>query len=285
MPPPRTINQALAARLLTGSTMSQIGWLLLGTGSIFFWSFVWHADISGWRFRPELVVETHGQALGCRATGYSEGGGRYRRGTPIYENFYRYEVAGQRFERSSFAKGRCLSGPVMVEYLRPQPGVSRIVGMRRQPFGAWATVVALLPATGLGMVLAGMLIGQGRLRLVRDGLLTTGKLIQTKRTNIQSNNRQVYRLTFEYQAQHGGTGQVTMSTNRPERFSGKEGQELFYDPANLKRAVLVASLPGTLAADEAHQPVARGSMIFLLLPGLTIVGNACYVYRHLMPGP
>jgi hypothetical protein len=32
--------------------VTQIGWLFFGFGSIFFWMFAWHADLTGWRTPP-----------------------------------------------------------------------------------------------------------------------------------------------------------------------------------------------------------------------------------------
>ena len=60
------------------------------------------------------------------------------RGVPIYENHYRYEVAGRRT----------------------------------------------------------------RLRLLRDGLPATGRLIDKTRINVRTNSRRVYRMTFEYTCDH-----------------------------------------------------------------------------------
>lgn len=275
---------SLTARLLFGSQRSQIGWLILAFGSFFFWAFTWFADISGWRFRDGRAAETRGQASGCRQTRFSEGGTKNKRGTPIFENHYRYEVSGQTFEGSSFAKGQCVNGPVVVEYLPAQPEVSRIRGMRRRPLSAAATLTALMPAAGIVMILAGLVEGRRRLRLLREGLLTTGRLVEKKRTNVRTRGRRVYRLTFEFTAQSGMTGRVNTRTRRPERLEDKAGQILLYDPANLKRAVLLASLPGRISADESRQPVARGSMAFLLLPALSILGNVWCVYRLWIAG-
>jgi hypothetical protein len=70
------------------------------------------------------------------------------------------------------------------------------------------------------MVLAAFANGRARLRLLRDGLLATGRLIEKTRTNVRVNDRRVYRMTFEYIAQSRATGRVTTRTNRPERLDG-----------------------------------------------------------------
>ncbi|HVN06613.1 MAG TPA: hypothetical protein VMT86_19475 [Bryobacteraceae bacterium] len=281
--PPREVAGASQARVLLASAKSQIGWLILGFGSIMFWGFTWNADVSGWRFRAGQAVSKTGQGLSCKDTGFSEGGSKHRRGTPIYETRYRYEVMGRNFEGASFATGRCAFGPVAVEYLKAQPEVSRIAGMRRRPLSAWALLTALIPATGIALILAGLWEGRTRLRLLREGLVTTAKLIEKKWTNLRSNNRQVYRLTFEYSTPRG-TGRVTTRTNRPGRFEREPAQLVFYDPEDLNRAVLAASIPGSVTAGQGRQPVVRGSWAYLLLPGLVSVGNVWYVVHRFMPG-
>jgi hypothetical protein len=74
--PPRSVSALLTAQMMLGGAMSQIGWLVFGFGSIFFWVFAWHADLSGWRFRDGVTANVEGQSLGCRDTGYSVGGRR-----------------------------------------------------------------------------------------------------------------------------------------------------------------------------------------------------------------
>jgi hypothetical protein len=283
--PPRTIGTSLAARMALGSARSQIGWLVLAFGSFLFWVVAWHADISAFRFSAGRVVQTQGEWLYCRETRFSVGGSEDERGTPIYENYFRYEVAGRSFTESSFATGACPGGQVVVEYLREQPEVSRIAGMRRNVFGPWAAMTAVVPAVGLLLVVAACVEGLTRVRLLRDGLLATGTLIEKTRTNIETSSGQVYRLTLEYTAQSGATGRVTTRTNRPERLEDKSGALLFYDPADLTRAVLLASLPGSIAADKTGQPIARPSRAFLVVPALTILGNVWYVYHHWIAGP
>jgi hypothetical protein len=44
------------------------------------------------------------------------------------------------------------------------------------------------------MVLAAFANGRARLRLLRDGLLATGRLIEKTRTNVRVNDRRVYRM-------------------------------------------------------------------------------------------
>jgi len=207
----------LAARLLLGSALSQIGWLIVGFSSVFFWAFVWNADLSGWKFRPGETARVTGVALDCRQTRLSEGGSRNRRGTPIYETRYRYEVDGHPFAGSSFATGYCYDGNVRVEYLEARPEISRIVGTRRKPFGPYVVTVGVLPAIGLTLILAGIVSGLRQRRLLRDGLPAAARLKEKVPLNMTSQGRTVYRLIFEFTAQNGGNGRVTARSSRYER--------------------------------------------------------------------
>ena len=129
----------MAARILLGSTPSQVGWLILGLGSVFFWTAAWNADVSGWRFRAAHIGHARGAMLDCTETRFSEGGSKSHRGIRIYENRYRYAVAGQAYEGTSFVVGQCIGGAAIpVEYLLAKPAMSRIAGMRRAPLSAWA---------------------------------------------------------------------------------------------------------------------------------------------------
>src|SRR5436305_9618131 len=123
--PPRSIPPMLAAQMYLGGATAQIGWFLLGFGSIFFWLFAWHADLSGWRFRASAVTRVPGVVLDCRDTHYSSGGSDTVRGTPVYENRYRYQVNGDWLSGKSYDTGDCAAGhPVNVEYLAGNPEFS-----------------------------------------------------------------------------------------------------------------------------------------------------------------
>src|SRR5258708_3527915 len=136
---PRIIEPMLAAQMLFGGAGTSIGWLLFAFGSIFGWIFAAHADLTGWRFRPSAIATVAGTAEECRGTGYTIGGSGRFDGTRVYENHYRYQVAGQDYAGWSYATGDCLTGEnVTVEYLPAQPGYSRIRGMRHELLGPWA---------------------------------------------------------------------------------------------------------------------------------------------------
>jgi hypothetical protein len=282
-PPPRIVATALAARVMLGSVRSQFGWLALGFGSIFFWGFIWNIDLSGWRFTFEPVGHTSGRFVYCNDTQFVRG--RNRRSRGIYENHYQFELVGRIFQGSSFATGGCTGGRLPIEYLRAHPEVSRIAGMRRRPYGPSTLLVDVPAAAGLFMIFTGFVQARARLRLLRGGLTATGRLTEKTWTPMNAKGAYKYQMTFEYDAQNGAKGSLTTRTSRPEGLEDTAGVPLFYDPADLRRAVLVADLPGGIAAGEGGQPVTRSSRAFLILPALTVLGNLWYVYSHWIAGP
>jgi hypothetical protein len=252
---------------------AQIGWLFLAIGSLAFWAFAWNADLSGWRFQQGATGRIAGESMGCRDTGYAEGGARSPHGGPrIYQNLYRYTVDGRPFQTSSFAT-RCISGgTVPVEYLLARPETSRIAGMRRALLGPGATFAMLFPALGLAFALPAFVRGRRALRLLRDGEPAPARLIEKSATGARTMNRPVYRMTFSY-AVNGAESTVTTRTHLPERLEGEPAALLLYDPRDPRQAVLTGSLLGALIIDEAGQPSAPRSRAFLLLPALTILEN------------
>jgi hypothetical protein len=284
-PPPRAIRPMLAAQMMLGGAESQAGWAFLGLGSFFFWLFVWHADLSGWRFQYAPVSRVRGEALGCGGTRFSEGGSRYRRGIPILQTRYRYRVQAEEFEGASYAAGRCVpSGEVTVEYLTRSPQIARIAGMRRQPLSAWAIIVTLFPGFGLVWVVVGMVRGRNRVRLLRQGLPAAGKLIEQVTAQRRSVGYKVYRLTFEYTAHSGVTGRVTSRSYMAHQLEKAARELVLYDPEDLTKAMVLATAPGKVVIDERGEPMAGGSAAFLILPALTILGNAWYALTLVRPG-
>jgi hypothetical protein len=282
-PPPRTIATGTAARIVLGNGSSLIGWVLLAMGSFPFWSTAIQADLSGWQFREGAVEEVSGESLGCIKTRFSEGGSRYRRGTPIYQNRYRFAASGQELEGSSYAKGRCLAGGVVtVEYLRAKPQVSRIAGMRRKPLGPGSMFSLIVPLIGVIFALKGFLLGRRHLQLLRDGLLAPGHLIGKSRTMGGSRNRQAYKMTFEYSAA-ASMRRITARTNRPQRLEADPVQPVLYDPTTPEHAELLSVIPVTVGSDELGRPALQASISGFIVPVLTILGNALYVYHLLAP--
>ena len=270
----------LALQMLLGGAGTQIGWLIFAFGSIFFWMFAWQADLTGWRFRSDAIDTASGTAHGCRDTRYATGGSRSSRGTPVYENRYRYIVDGMEYDGRSYATGTCLhTSAVTVEYLRADPSYSRIRGMRRRLLGPWALLVALLPGAGLVVAAVGWRRGLLRLRLLRDGLPAPAAVVDKTPTNTKIMGRVVYRVTLEFTARDGAH-RVTVSTTEPERLGDDKPEMVLFDPLAPERALPVDSLPGELARDHVGRILPGASRAYLFLPAVALVLNGWFAYRN-----
>jgi len=272
----------VAGQMLLGGGVTQVGWLILGFGSVFFWLFAWHADLSGLRFRLGPVAEVTGSATGCQSIGYSVGGSETRRGTPVYENRYRYSVAGHDFEDRSFDTGNCVAGgSVVIEYVKRQPGYSRIRGMRRDYLSPWALLAALLPGAGLMLVLSGVRNGRRRIQLLRLGIPAVARVYQKMPTASNTMGKVDYRVTLEFAARDGSRRLTLMKTNEPEKLGAAGTEYALYDPDDPDSAVAVAALPGRLTLDHVGRLVAGPARFFLTVPTATLFLNAWFLYRHI----
>jgi hypothetical protein len=266
-PPPRAISFKLAAQMFLGGAGAQVGWAVLGFGSIFFWAFAWHADLSGWRFREGAVSRAQGEVLNCRKTSYSVDE------ADVYANEYHFKVGDASIGGVSYDMENCVEGPVTVEYLTAAPEVSRIAGMRRDVMGPWATLVAIFPAVGLLLVVAGLRKGARRVHLLREGVPAPGHITEQKATAIETNGRRDYRVTLAFTAHDGRKESVTIRTNRPEDY-GKEWNSLvLHDASDPKRAMLVGSLPGKIGLDDAGSFVGGTRIAIFILPVVSLALN------------
>jgi len=271
---------------LFGGQASQIGWLLLGFGLIFFWAFVCRADLTSWyRFRGALAV-AEGQVTRSRDTGASEGGSKSRRGTPIYKNEFRYLVDDKEYRSASYAVGvRLPAGRmVTVQYLANDPAFARIRGMRTNVFSPAVLFVMLFPLTGLGLVVFALSRGAKACRLLRDGIPAIAKLIAKQATRVKENKRTVYKLTFEFQTGDGRAARATARTNSPEKFQDAD-EPLVYDPEKPDRAVMLDNLPGEPHIGEDGHVYCRQPMralFSIVLPLATLLGHGIYAMRLLI---
>jgi hypothetical protein len=268
--PPREVSPLLAAQMYLGGASAQIGWLIFGFGSIFFWAFAWHADLSGWRFREGKIARVTGEILNCRQTNYASDD------EPVFANEYHYMVGPESIGGVSYSTGDCASGQVTVEYLIGAPDVSRIAGMRRDVMGPWVILVAVLPIAGVVPVVLGLRKGKLRVALLRDGAVAHGRVVAKKATATETNGRRVYRITVGFTARDGRAGEVAVRSNRPEQFEGDT--PVLCDPRNPVRALPMVALPGKISEDPTGRLSGGSAVKYAVLPILSLLINAAFVW-------
>lgn len=275
-PPPRRVPPGLRARLLLGGS-GIFAWIWLAATVPMTAPFLKNVDAASWIvFRGELATRP-GTVVQCQPTWASEGGGKGRRGTPVYANRYRFSFRGTEYQGASYATGECLSpgSPVAVELVPDHPELSRVTGMRRALFGPAALLALLFPLAGMGMALGSALQGLRRIRLLHGGRLTLGTLVSKEPTRTRVNGRTVMRLRFSMVTDRGGPQEIVVRTSRPERLEDDARERILYDPERPERAVPWDELPGRLALDGTGNlvaPGATGTLAVLLLPLLACAG-------------
>jgi len=284
---PREVPLLVRLRLLFGGSASQAGWFFLGFGMIFFWVFVCNADLTSWtRFRGPLAT-VEGIVTDSRDTGASEGGSKGSRGTPIYENEFKFVVNAREYQGVSYATGRQMRArqKVTVEYVPGKPEFARIRGMRASEFGPEVLLVTIFPLAGLGMVVASLKKGLKACDLLAHGVQTTGNQISKEPTNAKVNKREVYKFTFSFKTADGENHAAVSRTSLVERCENPTAEPLVYDPKNPERAVLLDNLPGAPHITEDGRITVKSpwkAIALLVIPAATVIGHSIWVVKLLM---
>ncbi|MCX6072420.1 MAG: DUF3592 domain-containing protein [Chloroflexi bacterium] len=276
--PPRAVPLCTWITVLFGGVLQQIGWFFLGFGMIFFYVFGLEADLSGLWMRLMDTRQATGLVTSVEDTNASENE------SPVYAIHYRYVAAnGTTVDETAYSTGYYPDAGqrVTVEYLRSNPEVSRVEGMRRTTFGPAAIFVVIFPLVGAALAFFGLVEGIRASHLLRIGRLAFGKLTSTAGTNTTINNRQVMAMTLSFRAHDGATYDMTSRTNQPENLDDQAEELILYDPDDPTRGAALDALPGKLQIDQSGtirlgRPIA--CLTTLIVPGLTILGHGLYLF-------
>jgi hypothetical protein len=276
--PPRTVPLCTWLTVLFGGILQQIGWFIFGFGMIFFYVFGLEADLSGLWMRLMDTRQATGVITSIEDTNASEND------APVYAVNYRYVAAnGMKVESTAYSTGYYpeVGQRVAVRYLRGNPEVSRVEGMRRTTFGPGAIFVVIFPLVGAALAFFGLLEGIRASRLLGIGRLAFGKLTSVAGTNTTINNRQVMAMTLSFRAHDGAEYEVTSKTSEPENLDDQAEELILYDPDDPTRGAALDALPGSLQIDQSGgirlgRPMA--CLTTLILPGLTILGHGLYLF-------
>ena len=259
----------LANRL---SGTQQFGFFFLLFSTPFVWLFVGQADFSFLTFlrgvdRAVGVIER------VEKTGASENKSR------IYAHHYSFYAAGTRYEGTSYASGSpgSANDEVEVEFKKDDPGVSRIAGMRRAPFGPGVVFVLIFPAVALALIIIPLILSRKRNELLEHGVAVMARLKSKEATSMSVNRQTVYKLTFEYVGEDGRSHTFDVKTHMTMKLEDEAEELVLYDPKHPERALPIDEIPGPLLIGEGGElmavPLSRLKW-FLVLPALVVAANA-----------
>lgn len=278
----RDIPLSTRLAVLHGHPVQQFGWLFLAFGLVFCAIFVPAADTSYLAFRGP-TAQAEARVVSVDATSYSQGGGKHSRGATIWR--YGYEWADASGATRSGASYSTRSGiepgaTVRIEHPEGDRDLSRIVGMRRAPFDAWALFVLIFPAVGATLVAWARRMARRQLQA-----LERGELVEALVTGALARPRSKGRTSWTLQLRVPAEGE-------PHELHELATMEAVHATAGTRLSVL--ALDGRrkecfLLADIACRPriapnglsiegVPASSVVLrLLLPALAMAGLAVFL--------
>ena len=167
--PPRAVPLSLRVNALFGNGLSVVAWVLLLFTTPAFWGFAANAEVLAPIVFAASSARTAGRVTATERTRSREGKSSY-----VHRVAFAYQSpSGQPLTGTSYVTGTppAVGAEMPVEYVPSWPTFSRIVGLRRAPFGASAAIALLFPAFAGFFVVFSLSQGRGTLRLLREGVV------------------------------------------------------------------------------------------------------------------
>lgn len=281
---PRKVPLLLRCQLLFGGAMTQFGWFFFGFGMIFFWLFVPNCDWRSLEYIGMRMEQEQGIVYRIEDTHFSVGGSKNRRGKPVYANYYRFMRDGNfLYESVSYSTNWLSEGAaVTIEHPAGNPAVSRIQGMRNAPLDLWPAVfVMLFPGIGLTFMVIGINSGRRSIYLLQNGVLGYGKLESVSPTNVQVNNKTIYKFIFRYLGANGIMYKAKVLTEKAELLQDEDAEQLFFDRSNQSNAVLLDTLPGGIIVDDGGDILSKSyfyAISMSIIPLIVVLSQITFIY-------
>src|ERR1043165_5495896 len=242
---PRKLPRALVWKLLFGGGLTPWGWVFTAIGLAFVYGVLPAIDLS---------LATYDRYADATVTSIEESGRSEDGDIITYRVRYTFrDDAGIEHRDVSYTdlrpeQSRPEPGGWLAQYPSGRPSHSRLSGMRRGKASPLNLFTLLFPLVGFGVAVSRLPEAQRKLRILRHGVETRGRLVGRSETGMAVEPRTMGRkplveLTFEYEAQ-GNPYAITVETLQPERLEDDEREPMLYDPWAPKRATPLDHLPG-----------------------------------------
>lgn len=263
--PPRKVPGVTRRKMMFGGVLNIIGWSFAGLGLIVFAIFGMDNEFWNVATFSGSTDYAKGTIVSVEETGASENE------QVIYKVRYQYTVEGRAYRGRSFGTSAYFDAGEMtsIEYLESNPAASRIEGMRRYRFSAWAMFVVIFPLVGIIIVAIGMWRGRRALYILRHGVPTMGRMTSKVETGTRVNERPLYKVSFQYEDAQGRARNASIRTLHPDKVAD-DAERLLYNPKKPGSIVLVDTLPGNVRVDDSGRFQASGlGLHYLLAPVAT----------------
>jgi hypothetical protein len=232
----RRLAPGLAATVFLWSPLAIAGTIALLGSQLLGWIFFSISDVAALCDFRDPPVRSVGRVLDVDWT-RSRVGNR-----PIMAYRFAHDAGGATHTLTSYSTARSLRAgtTAAVEYPAGRPDRARIAGMHRRLFGPAAALAAIIPGVAaLALLAAGLALAARRVRLLRDGEIVRGRLVDDRRTSAHVNRRPVHRMGFEALSRDGRTRRVTVRSSRREAIGASPDLVLDGD-----RGLVLPALPG-----------------------------------------
>ncbi|MDW3190858.1 MAG: DUF3592 domain-containing protein [Cytophagales bacterium] len=157
---------------------------------------------------------------------------------PMYGYDYVFYAPDGDYYWTSYKRGDQydIGDDVKVEYNPDKPYIHRIKGMSNTLGGG----MFLLPLfASFVWISYNFISGLKKMKIINNGELAKGKLVDKEPTLMQVNDQAVYNVIFSFETKEGLTYEASTKTHQSEDVGGR----LIYDKDNPDKALLLDSLP------------------------------------------
>jgi hypothetical protein len=230
---PRTVPLWLKLYLIISAPIFWFGLLFSMIGIVVFATLSQDFELSSISFHPDQT--TNGKIDKISPTRYSENK------RLVFQYDYEFKTSTGTFKGRSFSVGYSdTSNGVQIEYESQNPLNSRIVHMDRIPLAPLIILaLSLFPTSGLIILFLALLHGFEKIKLLTNGFVTTGTVVNKKATKAKINKRAIHKITFEYKTPTGRVMKSVCNSTKAEKLIVGEKEELIYDPREPKKTVLI----------------------------------------------
>lgn len=134
-----------------------------------------------------------------------------------------------------------------VYYKLSDPTISYLSGMRSSLFQIWVLLLMLIfPVIGISFLIVHFKRANRYLKILKHGLLTSGKVVSKTATSTKINNQPVYIVTFEFIDKQKHAVRAELKTHIPQVLEDEQKEPVVYIPESPTEAIMLDALPGNV---------------------------------------
>lgn len=231
-------------QIFFSGVMAIIGIVFFLIGSLFVFVFGMLVNFDDMKFSESDLITTEVEIISATETTATEND------TPVYKYNYSYKVpSGEEYTDISYNTGAAYfkNDVVEVQYLKDNPKLSRIIGMRKGTFTPWILLfIAIFPIVGAVLSYIGFKKNLEYIKLVQYGKIAFGTYSHEEATGESVNKRAVIRFFFNFTDEFGKEYLASGKTHHYHRLNDEDKERLVYNPQSPTENVMIDALPGSV---------------------------------------